>query len=354
MATKVLIAMSGGVDSAVAAHIIRQNGYDTIAATMKIGQLYCSDEYENCCCSDQNIADAKAMAQFFGIDHHTVDLTDAFRRHVSDNFIQTYLNGATPNPCIECNRHIKFGKLLDYALEVGAQKIATGHYADVLEQNGRYLLCRAVDPAKDQTYMLWQLTQHQLAHAMFPLAKLTKETVREIAADLGIVAATKKDSQDICFIPDGEYAKFIRNATNANLPGGNFVDTEGNVLGKHKGIIHYTPGQRKGLGITLGQPMYVKSKSAADNSVTLCKSQELFSTQVTAHKINLISCDSISDSLRVTAKIRYSQKEEKATAFQTSADEIVLEFDNPQRAVSPGQSVVMYDGSTVVGGGIIK
>lgn len=354
MAIKVLIAMSGGVDSAVAAHIIRQNGFDAVAATMKIGQLYCSDEYENCCCSDQNITDAKAMAQFFGIEHYTVDLTDAFRQHVSDNFIQTYLNGATPNPCIECNRHIKFGRLLDYALELGAQKIATGHYADVREQDGRYLLFRAADPAKDQTYMLWQLTQHQLAHAMFPLAKLSKETVREIAAELGIVAATKKDSQDICFIPDGEYAKFIRNATNVNLPEGNFVDADGNVLGKHQGIIHYTPGQRKGLGITFGQPMYVKSKSAADNSVILCKNEELFSTKVTAHKINLISCDSISDSLRVTAKIRYSQKEEKATVFQTSDDEIVLEFDNPQRAVSPGQSVVMYDGNTVVGGGIIK
>ena len=344
MAIKVLIAMSGGVDSAVAAHIIRQNGFDAVAATMKIGQLYCSDECENCCCSDQNITDAKAMAQFFGIEHYTVDLTDAFRQHVSDNFIQTYLNGATPNPCIECNRHIKFGKLLDFAIESGAQKIATGHYADMREQDGRYLLFRAADPTKDQTYMLWQLTQHQLAHAMFPLAKLSKETVREIAAELGIVAATKKDSQDICFIPDGEYAKFIRNV----------VDAEGNVLGKHKGIIHYTPGQRKGLGITFGQPMYVKSKSAADNNVTLCKNEELFSTKVTAHKINLISCDSISDSLRVTAKIRYSQKEEKATVFQTSDDEIVLEFDNPQRAVSPGQSVVMYDGCTVVGGGIIK
>lgn len=352
--SKILIAMSGGVDSAVAAHLIRQNGYDAVAATMKIGQLYSSNECENCCCSDQNISDARAMAQFFGIEHHTIDLTDAFRHHVADNFIQTYLKGATPNPCIECNRHVKFGKLLDFAFEIGAQKIATGHYADVCEQNGRYLLCRASDPAKDQTYMLWQLTQQQLAHTMFPLAKLNKETVREIASQLGIIAATKKDSQDICFIPDGQYAEFIKNATAAPLPEGNFVDTEGNILGKHRGIIHYTPGQRKGLGITFGKPMYVKSKSAQDNSVTLCRNEELFSNTVTAHKINLISCDSIPGSLRVTAKIRYSQKEEKATAFQTSTDEIMLEFDNPQRAISPGQSVVMYDGDTVVGGGIIK
>ncbi len=354
MNPKILVAMSGGVDSAVAAHIIHQNSYDVVAATMKIGQLYSQDECENCCCSDQNIADAKAMAAAFGIEHYTVDLTDEFRQHVTDNFIQTYLNGETPNPCIECNRHIKFGKLLDFALEIGAQKIATGHYANICEQNGRYLLCRATDATKDQTYMLWQLTQHQLSHAIFPLSRLSKEAVREIAAKLGIVAATKKDSQDICFVPNGEYADFIISATSAHLQEGNFIDTDGNILGMHRGIIHYTPGQRKGLGIAFGQPMYVKSKSATDNSVTLCQHEELFSTRIAVHKINLISCDSIPGAMRVTAKIRYSQKEEKATVFQISAHEMVLEFDNPQRAASPGQSVVLYDGDVVVGGGIIK
>ena len=353
MTNTVMIAMSGGVDSAIVAYLLKQKGYDTIAATMKIGHLYNID-YDNCCCSDQNIADAKKMADSMGIPHFTVDLTPEFQSAVSDKFIQTYLQGATPNPCIECNKHIKFGDLIDFAIEHGAQKIATGHYASIVEQNGRYLLCRSKDPAKDQTYMLWKLSQDQLSRALFPLSDMTKSEVKQIASQLKIIAAEKKESQDICFVPDGDYASFIKNAIKRDLPQGHFKDTDGNILGTHRGIIHYTPGQRKGLGIAFGEPMYVKFKSAQDNSVILCRSNELFTNTITANQINFIPFDKLSAPMRVTAKIRYSQNESPATLTQTDTDEITLEFDQPQRAVSLGQSVVMYDGDVVIGGGIIK
>lgn len=353
MTNTVMVAMSGGVDSAVVAYLVKQQGYNTIAATMKIGHLY-DIKYDNCCCSDQNVADAKKMSDSLGIEHFTIDLTDKFREFVSDHFIQTYLQGDTPNPCVECNRYIKFGHLLDFATSHGAKKIATGHYAAISEQNGRYLLCRSNDPAKDQTYMLWKLTQEQLSRTIFPLSSLNKREVKEIAAQLKIIAAEKKESQDICFIPDGDYASFIKSAIKYDLPQGHFKDTNGNILGPHRGIIHYTPGQRKGLGISFGEPMYVKSKSSSDNSVVLCRADELFTKRITANQINIIPCDNISAPMRVTAKIRYSQSESSATLIQTDKDEITLEFDQPQRAVSPGQSVVMYDGDVVIGGGIIK
>ena len=353
MREKILVAMSGGVDSAVVAYLVKQAGYDTISATMRIGSLY-NDTYNNSCCSDKEIEDAKKMAEHIGIDHYVVDLTNDFKKSVSDYFIETYLNGATPNPCVECNKHIKFGKLLDFALSQDAEKIATGHYAGISKQGDRYLLQRSNDITKDQTYMLWQLTQQQLSHSWFPLAEYKKSDVKAISAELGLIATHKKESQDICFIPNGKYAEFIENATGRNVTKGNFVDTNGNILGSHRGIIHYTPGQRKGLGITFGQPMYVKSKCAQNNTVTLCQEPELYTKQVFANNINLIACDCISSPIRVTAKVRYSQKEETATLSQISGNEILLEFDNLQRAVSPGQSVVIYDGATVIGGGIIK
>ena len=353
MSEKILVAMSGGVDSAVVAYLVKQSGYDTISATMRIGCLY-NNTYTNSCCSDNEISDARKMADHMSIDHYVVDLTDDFKKSVSDHFITTYLNGATPNPCVECNKNIKFGKLLDFALSKGATKIATGHYAGIIKQGDRYLLQRSTDITKDQTYMLWQLTQQQLSHAWFPLAEYKKSDVKAISAELGLIATHKKESQDICFIPNGKYAEFIEDAIGKNVEKGNFIDTNGNILGSHRGIIHYTPGQRKGLGIAFGQPMYVKSKCAKNNTVTLCQESELYTNRVFANNINLIACDTISSPMRVTAKVRYSQKEETALLSQTSHDEILLEFDNPQRAVSPGQSVVIYDGPTVIGGGIIK
>ena len=346
MSEKILVAMSGGVDSAVVAYLVKQAGYDTISATMRIGCLY-NDTYTNSCCSDSEIADAKKMAKHLGIDHYVVDLTNDFKKTVSDHFIATYLNGATPNPCVECNKHIKFGKLLNFALSQGATKIATGHYASTIKQSDRYLLQRSTDITKDQTYMLWQLTQQQLSRAWFPLAEYKKEEVKAISAELGLIATHKKESQDICFIPNGKYAEFIQNAIEKNIKKGSFIDTNGNILGDHRGIIYYTPGQRKGLGMTFGQPMYVKSKCAENNTVTLCRESELYTKQVFANNINLIACDTISSPMKVTAKVRYSQKEETAILSQISENEILLEFDNPQRAVSPGQSVVIYDGPTV-------
>lgn len=353
MSEKILVAMSGGVDSAVVAYLVKQAGYETISATMRIGCLY-NNNYFNSCCSDKEISDAKRMAEHLSIDHYVVDLTDDFRTSVSDHFIATYLKGATPNPCVECNKNIKFGKLLDFALSKGAVKIATGHYADIKKQGDRYLLQKSSDLTKDQTYVLWQLTQQQLSHIWFPLSEYKKSDVKAISSELGLLAAHKKDSQDICFIPNGKYAEFIESAIERDVEKGNFVDTSGNILGTHRGIIHYTPGQRKGLGIAFGQPMYVKSKCAENNTVTLCQEHELYTKKVFAHNINLIACDTVCSPIRVTAKVRYSQKEEAAILSQISENEILLEFDTPQRAVSPGQSVVIYDGPTVIGGGIIK
>lgn len=349
--SKLMIAMSGGVDSAIVAYLAKKSGHDTLAATMKIGSLYGASD--NTCCSDANIEDARSMAAAFGIPHLTFDLTDDFRREVADYFVSTYINGGTPNPCVVCNRHIKFGRLMQLSAEHGCDMMATGHYAEVRQEGGRYLLCRAADRTKDQTYVLWQLTQQQLSHAMFPLAKYTKKQVKQLALELGIVAAHKHESQDICFIPDGDYAAFIERVLGHAPEPGDFIDATGKVLGRHRGLIHYTPGQRKGLGIAFGEPMFVKSKSATDNTVTLCRGDELFSTRLTARSINLIACDSLPSPTRVTAKVRYSQSETPAIVTQTAPDEFVLEFSTPQRAISPGQSAVLYDGDTVIGGGLI-
>lgn len=351
MTKKIMVAMSGGVDSAVVAYLTKTAGHETSAATMHIGNLF--ESLQNSCCSEQNVADAKQLSDMLGIKHYTVDLTDKFLQLVATPFINTYLNGGTPNPCIECNRHIKFGELLNFCISQGSQKLATGHYAKVQKQNDRHLLCRSSDPLKDQTYVLWRLSQEQLSHVIFPLADMRKEQVREIANELRLPAFEKKESQDICFIPDGNYVSFIERATGAATVEGSFLDTDGRIIGTHKGIIRYTPGQRKGLGISFGEPMYVKSKCAVSNSVTLCRSEQLFTKRISAHQINLIACDKLSSSIKVTAKIRYSQSESSATLIQTDADSLVLEFDTPQRAAATGQSVVIYDGNTVIGGGII-
>ncbi len=351
MKSRVMIAMSGGVDSAIVAYLVRKAGYDTVAATMQLGSLY--GEPQNACCSERSVLDARSMASALGIPHQVYDLTDDFRREVADYFIKTYRSGGTPNPCVVCNRRIKFGRLLELALEDGCDMMATGHYACIRRNGERYLLCRAVDRAKDQTYVLWQLSQHQLSHTLFPLADYTKSQVKQLAEQLELVAAHKHESQDICFIPDGDYAAFITRATGHSPVPGSFIAEDGSILGQHRGLIHYTSGQRKGLGIAFGEPMYVKSKSVEQNTVTLCRAEQLFSDRLTAHSINLIACDRIDVPLRVTAKVRYSQSEVSAIVTQSAEDELVLELGTPQRAISPGQSVVLYDGDVVIGGGII-
>lgn len=348
---RLLIAMSGGVDSSVAAHMILSKGYSAIGATMKHinGLPGIDDEY------DGEISAAKKTCEALGIEHRTVDLCDSFKRYVADDFVQAYLLGKTPNPCIVCNKNIKFGALLDYALDNGCSGIASGHYARVeLSSSGRYVIKRAKDPTKDQSYMLWMLSQDQLSKIHFPLGEMTKSEVRELAASLGFENANKKDSQDVCFIPDGDYASFIEKYAGVIPERGNYVDTSGNILGLHKGIINYTVGQRKGLGIALGEPMFVKSKNPGDNSVVLCRDQELYSKKLEAGGINLIACERLCEPTKLLAKVRYRHEAAPATVIQTDESSLFVEFDTPVRAISPGQSLVLYDGDTVIGGGFIK
>ena len=347
---KVLIAMSGGVDSSAAAHLILSQGFDAIGGTMRLTDSLPMNDF-----NDSDIVAARQTCERLGIEHTVLDLRDEFKKHVVDNFISVYQNGGTPNPCIVCNKNIKFGKMLDAADSLNCDKIATGHYVRIEQSNdGRYLVKQALDPEKDQSYMLWTLSQEQLSRVIFPLGNLKKTEVRELAASLSFENAHKKDSQDICFIPDGEYAKFIELYTGKTSPAGNYIDMNGKILGKHKGIINYTIGQRKGLGIALGEPMFVHSKSVANNTVTLCRNEDLFGKTIIATDINLISVDKIDSPIKVLAKARYGQKASPATIEQIDNNTLRIEFDQPVRAISAGQSVVFYDGDVLVGGGIIK
>lgn len=342
---KALIAMSGGVDSSVAALLTQEQGFDIAGMTLRL--------CENA--DDSAVRDAADVAERLKIPFSVLDFREAFEAEVIRRFIQSYEQGETPNPCVYCNRHIKFEKILRQALENGYDTVVTGHYA-VIERNaetGRYILKKSRDLKKDQSYMLYALTQEQLAHAYFPLGGLTKDEVRRIAAAHGFVNADRGDSQDICFIPDGDYAGFIRSHSGKEPVSGNFVGTNGEVYGRHKGIIHYTVGQRKGLGLSFPQPMYVGGIDAGRNEVLLCRHEELFSTELTADQINFIACE-IDGPVRVRAKIRYHHTEQPATVTRTGEDSISVVFDEPQRAVTKGQAVVLYDGDAVVGGGIIS
>ena len=353
---KVLVAMSGGVDSAVSAQLIKQMHEEAIGVTMKLHDETDNLIYgENSCCSNQDIADAKSVCQLVGIPHEVHDFGAAFKDCVIGDFINCYKSGTTPNPCVVCNRKIKFEALLKLALERGYDAIATGHYARIEKRaDGRFLLKKALDETKDQSYVLYSLTQHQLSHTLFPLGEMTKADARNLAEKIGFTNARKHDSQDICFVPDGDYVSFIERTTGEIFDKGNFVDLNGNILGKHDGIIKYTIGQRKGLGLALGEPMYVVKKDVDSNSVVLGRNTDLFNTTLTANHINLISCDKITTPIRVKAKIRYNQKEQPATVEQIDSDRILVVFDEPQRAITKGQSVVLYDDDIVVGGGIIE
>ena len=347
MTKKVIVGMSGGVDSAVTALLLKEAGYEVTGVTL---QLWTGGENF----SAKNAADAASVADLVGVAHEVVNFEESFRRDVIGNFIETYLHGGTPNPGVECNRHIKFKRMLIEADRIGADYVATGHYARVEKCGDRDLLKRASDVSKDQTYVLCSLTQAQLSRVLFPLGQYTKPEVRAIAEKNGFVNAHKQDSQDICFIPDGDYAAFIESYTGKRFPQGNFIDREGNVLGKHNGIIRYTVGQRKGLGISLGKPAFVCAKDVSANTVMLGTNEDLFSKTLTARQINLIACDVLDRPTRVTAKIRYQQSEQPATVIQTDESHFRVDFDSPQRAIACGQSVVLYDGDTVVGGGIIE
>lgn len=356
MNKKTVIAMSGGVDSSVAAYLMKAQGYDCIGVTMK---LFHNEDTgvpdARACCSLEDVEDARSVAFRLGIPYYVFNFSDRFEAEVIGRFTAAYENGRTPNPCIDCNRFLKFDKLHRRAQELGYDFVATGHYARIEydEALGRYLLKKAADPGKDQSYVLYTLTQAQLAHTKFPLGGMTKPEVREIAKEQGFVNARKRDSQDICFVPNGDYADFIERRTGKKCPEGNFIDRDGHILGRHRGIIRYTVGQRKGLGLSLPEPMYVCAVNPADNTVVLGREAELYTRTLTAKDINLISVPCIEKPLRVKAKIRYRQAEQQASVTQTDADTLKIEFDTPQRAATKGQSVVLYDGDTVVGGGTI-
>lgn len=355
MNEKALIAMSGGVDSSVAALIMKEKGYDCIGATMKLFEYDDICTSEKTCCSLSDVEDARSVAGKLDMPYFVFNYKSKFKEEVIDRFVKAYENGSTPNPCIDCNRYMKFDKLFVRAKELDYDYIVTGHYVRVeySEKLKRYLLKKAVDDKKDQSYVLYFMTQEQLKHAKFPLGELTKPEVRKIAEDNGFINSNKHDSQDICFVPDGDYSGFIEKNTGKKYPPGEFVDMDGNVLGKHKGIISYTIGQRKGLGLSLKAPMYVYSKNVKANKVILCEDKDLFSTSLKANNINLISVEKIEGSVRLKAKIRYSQKEQWAIVNQIDEDTLNIEFESPQRAITKGQAVVLYDGDIVVGGGTI-
>lgn len=352
---KALIAMSGGVDSSVAAYLCVNGGYDCIGATMK---LYDNEdiviEKEKSCCSLSDIEDARSVAIRLGFPYYVFNFKGEFEEKVINNFVENYLEGRTPNPCIECNRSLKFKKMMVRAKELGIDFVVTGHYVrrEYDESTGRYLLKKAVDNSKDQSYVLYSMTQEELKHTLFPLGEYTKSEIREIASNQGFLNAEKSDSQDICFVPDGNYSAFIEKRLGTPCKEGNFVDKDGNILGTHKGIIRYTIGQRKGLGIALGKPVFVNDIRPETNEVVLGDEQDLYKKSLVADNINLISVESIDKPTRLKAKIRYSKAEQPATVIQKE-DKLFVEFDEPQRAITKGQAVVLYDGETVVGGGTI-
>lgn len=348
------MGMSGGVDSSVAAYLIKSRGYETIGVTLRLYDGDFPPEGAKTCCSLDDVEDAQSVAARMGIKHYTFNFKDDFEKEVIGRFIDAYEHCRTPNPCIECNKHIKFKKMIDRALQLDYDYVVTGHYARIAEENGRWLLKKGLDTSKDQSYVLYGMTQKQLQHTLLPIGEMTKKDVRALAEEQGFINAKKRDSQDICFVPDGDYAGFIERHCGRTYESGSFVDKEGNVLGTHKGLIHYTVGQRKGLGLALPRPMYVCSLCPENNTVILGYNDDLFSKTLDANDINLIVCDKLDAPIRVSAKVRYSQQAQPATVWQTGDDEIHVEFDEPQRAITSGQAVVMYDGDTVVGGGTIK
>ncbi len=352
---KALIAMSGGVDSSVAAYLMKKAGYDCIGVTMRLfDNADAGIPREKSCCSLDDTEDARSVACRLSIPYYVFNFTGDFRTQVIDRFIASYERGDTPNPCIDCNRYLKFGKLYRRAEELGCDFVVTGHYARIATENGRYKLKKALDKTKDQSYVLYALTEEQLSRTLFPLGELTKTEVRKIAEEQGFVNAKKHDSQDICFVPDGDYAKVIELHTGKKYPCGKFVSSDSRTLGEHKGIIHYTIGQRKGLGLAAPEALYVLGKNVAQNEVILGSDRELYTTSLDAYDVSWISSDTLPEKLRAGVRIRYKQEEQPATVTVTGPSSVHIEFDSPVRAISPGQAAVLYDGDTVLGGGTIS
>ena len=356
MGKKVVVGMSGGVDSSVAAYLLKQQGYDVVGVTMQIWQDESHEEIEKKggCCGLSAVDDARRVAAMLDIPYYVMNFKSEFKRDVIDYFVREYLAGRTPNPCSACNRYVKWESLLTRSIQIGADYIATGHYARICElPNGRYAIRNSVTAKKDQTYALYNLTQEQLKRTLMPIGDYTKEQVRKIAEDIGLMVAGKPDSMEICFVPDNDYASFIEKETGVTSVPGDFVDVDGNVIGKHKGVIHYTVGQRKGLGIALGKPAFVVAIRPEQNQVVIGEDRDVYTERLYANNLNFMSVDNITESVHVKAKIRYSHEWAYCTVRKIDSDTIECIFDQPVRAVTPGQAVVLYDGEYVLGGGTI-
>ena len=351
---KALIAMSGGVDSSVAAYLTQKLGYECVGCTMKLhDDPQVVKENSNTCCTLDDVEDARNIAYKLGMQYYVFNFMDGFKEKIIDKFIYAYENGLTPNPCIDCNRFMKFDKLFERAKVLGCDHIVTGHYARIVEKDGRYALLKAPDATKDQSYVLYSLTQEQLSHVLLPIGDLTKNETRKIAEENDFINSNKPDSQDICFVPTGKYAEVIKELTGKDYPEGDFVYKDGTVLGKHKGIIWYTRGQRKGLGLASEEPLYVLRVDPKTNNVYLGREKDLYSDTLIAGDF-IWTCGIVPDKpITCKAKVRYRQKEQPCTAKVLPNGNVEVVFDEPQRAITPGQACVLYDGDEVLGGGTI-
>lgn len=358
MKKKVVVGMSGGVDSSVAACLLKEQGYEVIGVTMQIWQEEGRDavEEQGGCCGLSAVEDARRVAEYLQIPYYVMNFKKEFKEKVMDYFVEEYLQGRTPNPCIACNRYVKWESLLQRSLAIGADYIATGHYARIKKlPNGRYAVCHSAAARKDQTYALYGLTQHQLAHTLMPIGDYEKEEIREIAGRKGLPVAHKPDSQEICFVPDNDYAAFIDRQAKERVPGpGNFITSSGEILAEHKGITHYTIGQRKGLHLAMGHPVFVTQILPETNEVVIGESGDVFSTELLCDRINYMGMEDLKLPRKVMAKIRYGHRGALCTVEKTGEDEIKCTFEEPVRAVTPGQAVVFYEDGCVLGGGTIK